>query len=96
MNPKKALDQKKADILASAARHGARSVRVFGSVARGEARDDSDLDLLVEMEEGRTLLDLIGLHQDLTDLLPCEVEVVTEADLSRHYRPRVLQEAVAL
>ncbi len=96
MNPKKILEKKKRAILASARRYGARNVRVFGSVARGEARDDSDLDLLVDMEKGRTFLDLIGLGQELSDLLRCQVDVVTEEDLSRHFRPRVLQEAVAL
>src|SRR3954464_839794 len=84
------------EILAIAARHGARSIRLFGSQARGEARPDSDIDLLVELEPGRSLLDLIAIKQDLEDVLGRSVDVVTEAGLSPHLRERVLAEAVAL
>ncbi len=90
------LQEKRAAIRAYAVRHGARNLRVFGSVARGEAKETSDLDLLVEMDQGRSLLDLIGLNQDLEDLLQCKVDVVTEEDVSPHFRRRVLQEAVPL
>lgn len=79
-----------------AARHGARRVRVFGSVARGDARPDSDLDLLVAMDDGRSLFDLIGLGQDLEELLGRRVDVVSEGGLSEHIRERVLAEAIAL
>ena len=64
-----------------AERRGARNIRVFGSVARGEAGPESDLDLLVEMEPGRSLLDHIALIQDLEEVLGCRVDVVTEAGL---------------
>jgi predicted nucleotidyltransferase len=84
------------DILTIAARHGARSVRVFGSVARGDARQDSDIDLLVELEPGRSLLDLIAIKQDLEDALLTTVDVVTEAGISPYLRQRVLDEAIAL
>jgi predicted nucleotidyltransferase len=81
------------DILRIAAQHGAHNVRVFGSMARGEARPDSDVDLLVEMEAGRSLLDLGGLLMDLQALLGCEVDVVTDKGLRDRIRVRVLQEA---
>jgi predicted nucleotidyltransferase len=60
-----------------AARHGARRVRIFGSVARGETHSESDLDLLVKLDPDRSLLDLIALKQDLEDLLGCQVDVLT-------------------
>lgn len=91
-----ALREKREEILQIAAKHGARKVRIFGSVARGEADALSDLDLLVEMEPGRSLLDLGGLLMDLQDLLGCRVDIVTEKGLRERIRNRVLREAVAL
>lgn len=79
-----------------AAAHGAGNVRVFGSVGRGEHDASSDLDLLVDMAEGRSLFDLIALSNDLEESLGVEVDVVTEASLSPYMRDRVLDEAVAL
>ncbi len=79
-----------------AAAHGARNVRIFGSTGRGEAREGSDLDLLVDMAKGRSLFDLIALSSDLEESLGIEVDVVTEASLSPYMRDRVLAEAVAL
>jgi predicted nucleotidyltransferase len=76
-----------------AARHGATNIRVFGSHARGEARPDSDLDLLVRMEKGRTLLDLIAVQQDVEDLLGIDVDVVSEGGLSPYLRDTILGEA---
>lgn len=90
------LGGKRDEILRVAARHGARRVRVFGSVARGEADEKSDIDFLVELEPGRTLFDLGGLLMDLRDLLGRDVDVVTERGLKTRIRTRVLQEAVAL
>jgi len=87
---------KREEILQIAEKHGARTVRIFGSVARGEADVASDLDLLVEMEPGRSLLDLGGLLMELQDLLGCRVDVVTEKGLRERIRDRVLKEAVAL
>ena len=87
---------KKKEILRIAAKHGARNVRIFGSVARGEARSDSDVDFLVDMEPGRTLLDMGGLLMDLRDLLGMEVDVVTEQGLKPRIRERVLKEAELL
>lgn len=76
-----------------AARHGATNIRVFGSHARGEAGPDSDLDLLVRMERGRTLLDLIAVQQDVEDLLGIDVDVVSEGGLSPYLRDTILGEA---
>ena len=90
------LKQKREDILRTAAEYGAYNVRVFGSVARSEADAESDIDLLVDMERGRSLLDLGGLLMDLQDLLGCNVDVVTEDGLRDRIRDRVLKEAVAL
>ena len=90
------LGEKKKEIREIAAKHGARNVRVFGSVARGEARPDSDVDFLVDMEPGRTLLDLGGLLMDLRDLLGRQVDVVIEHGLKPRIRDRVLKEAELL
>ncbi len=90
------LREKRVEILQIAAKHGARTIRVFGSVARGEEDEKSDLDLLVDMEEARSLLDLGGLLLELQDLLGCRVDVVTEKGLRERIRDRVLKEAVAL
>jgi hypothetical protein len=90
------LKDKREDILRIAARHGARNVRIFGSVARGEADDQSDIDILVEMEPGRSLFDLGGLLMDLQDLLGRKVDVVTEKGLRERVRERALKEAVPL
>lgn len=90
------LRSRREAILALAHRHGAGSVRVFGSAARGTRHPDSDLDLLVQMEPGRSLLDYIALQQDLEDLLGISVDVVTEKALHPHIRQHILDEAVAL
>ncbi len=96
MNLTELLNQKNKEVQKIARQHGARNLRVFGSVARGEAGEDSDLDLLVEMEPGRNLLDLVAIKQDLEELLGCKVDVVTEAAVSPYLRERVLNEAVRL
>jgi uncharacterized protein len=83
-------------VLRIAAAHGAHEVRVFGSAARGDATAESDLDLLVDLEPGRSLLDLIAIEQDLEDLLGRPVDVVTRKSLSPYIRDRVLAEAVPL
>ncbi len=90
------LRSKREDILRIAAKYGAYNVRIFGSVARGEADSESDIDLLVNMEPGRSLLDLCGLLIDLEELLGCKVDVVTEKGLRDRIRERVLKEAVTL
>ncbi|OPY39514.1 MAG: Nucleotidyltransferase domain protein [Methanoregulaceae archaeon PtaU1.Bin059] len=90
------LQEKREDILRIASRYGAGNVRVFGSVQRGEDTEGSDVDLLVDFEQGRSLLDQVGLIQDLEDLLGCRVDVITEAGLHWYIRDRVRKEAKAL
>jgi uncharacterized protein len=87
------LGLKRDEILAIAARHGARNLRVFGSVARGEDRPASDLDLLVDMETDRSLLDLVVLQQDLEALLHRNVDVVTDASVPQALRDRILADS---
>ena len=84
------------EILRIAARHGAQNVRVFGSVARGEETAASDVDFLVDMDAGRSLLDLVGWEQDLETLLGRAVDVLTEASLHPLLRERITAEAQAL
>ena len=88
------LGQKRQDVLRIAGTYGARRVRVFGSVARGEDDDQSDLDFLVDLDPGRSLLDLGGLQFELEALLGRPVDVVTESGLKARIRERVLREAV--
>jgi predicted nucleotidyltransferase len=88
--------RRRADIQRIAAEHGARNVRVFGSVARGEANSASDVDVLVGFEPGRSLLDLVGLAQALEDLLGCRVDVVSEGGIDPYLRDDILGEAVPL
>jgi predicted nucleotidyltransferase len=96
MRQKELLEAKREDILHLAKQYGAYNVRVFGSIVRGEADERSDIDLLVDMEAGRSLLDLGGLLMDLRDLLGWDVDVVTEQGLRRRIKDRVLKEAVPL
>lgn len=96
MDLRDVLTRKRDEIAKVAAIHGARNIRVFGSVARGEADEKSDIDFLVDMEQGRSLLDLGGLLMDLQDVLGRDVDVVTERGLNPRIRDRVLKEAVAL
>lgn len=96
MGVEELLKEKREAILRITAQHGARNVRVFGSVARGEADDRSDVDILVEMEKGRSLLDLAGLWRELNELLGIRVDVVTEKGLRDSIREQVLKEAVPL
>jgi len=84
------------DILKIAARHGARNVRIFGSVARGEADSKSDLDILVEFIPGATLLSHSAMIRELESLLKIKVDVVSDRGLRERIRDRVLSEAVPL
>ncbi|GAP12825.1 predicted nucleotidyltransferases [Longilinea arvoryzae] len=83
-------------ILALARKYGANNVRIFGSVARGEAHSGSDIDFLVDLEPGRSLFDLGGFLYELQSLLGIAVDVVTEKGLRQRFRDRVLKEAIPL
>lgn len=91
-----AILELRGDIRRITSAHGAGNVRVFGSTGRGEQGATSDLDLLVDMAEGRSLFDLIALSNDLEEALGVQVDVVTEASVSPYMRDRVLADAVAL
>ncbi len=90
------LRDKRQKILDTAAEYGASNVRIFGSVARGESSESSDIDFLVNMEKGRSLMDLGGLLVALQELLGTEVDVVTEKGLRPRIREDVLKEATPL
>lgn len=90
------IEEHRDEIFRIAERHGARNVRLFGSVARGEDDSSSDIDLLVDLEPGRGLLDLGGFLMDLRDFLKVQVDVATPTLLKPRIRERVLREAVAL
>lgn len=90
------LFEKREEILGIARKHGAHNLRLFGSVARGEADEASDIDLLVEMDPGRSLFDMGALLMELKELLGVEVDVVTPKGLKDRVRDRVLKEAVPL
>lgn len=91
------LRDRRDEIAQIGARYGVSNIRVFGSVARGEEAAGSDLDLLVDIERGRSLLDLAGFHLDIQDLLGCDVDLVTDGPhLRSRFRDRVRQEAVSL
>ena len=90
------LTIKRRDILDIASHYGAYNVRVFGSVARGDARNASDIDFLVDLQQGRSLFDLGGLLMDLQALLHRKVDVITPAGLRPRIRSRVIKEAIPL
>jgi predicted nucleotidyltransferase len=90
------LEQERERIERIARRFGARNVRVFGSRARGDASPASDVDLLVEMEPERSLLDLIGLEQELRGVLGVEIDVLTPDSISPYLRDQIEREAVPL
>lgn len=96
MEIEKIIVSHREEILATARKHGAYNVRIFGSVARGEQGPDSDIDFLVNLEPGRSLMDLARLLRDLQFLLGKNVDVVTEAGLRPRIRPQVLKDARAL
>jgi uncharacterized protein len=90
------LRKKRDEILRITSRYGAKNVRLFGSFAKGGVTESSDVDILVEMEPGCSLLDLVAIKQDLEDLLGRDVHVVTSASLSPYLRDEVLSEVVSL
>lgn len=96
MTLRETINQKRQDILNTAAMYGAYNVRLFGSAARGEDDASSDIDFLVDIESGRTLLDHAALVVALEDLLGRKVDVATERNLKDRIKPRVIQEAILL
>jgi len=88
--------EKRAEILRLAETHGARNVRVFGSVATGENRPDSDVDFLIDLEPGRTIFDVARLMGDLRDLLGAPVDVLESRSIHPYLHDRILDEAVVL
>jgi uncharacterized protein len=90
------LERHRSEILRVALAHGARNVRVFGSRARGEGGEQSDLDILVDLETGRTLLDLVRMKRELEELTHRDVDVVTDKGISPYLRDEILSQAVAL
>lgn len=96
MTLRETISKKRQDILNTAAMYGAYNVRLFGSAARGEDDAASDIDFLVDIEKGRTLLDHAALIVALEDLLGHRVDVATENSLKDRIRNRVLQEAIPL
>ena len=90
------LSEKREEILRIAAKYGARNVRVFGSAATGKLDEGSDVDILVDLDEGRSLLDLAGLMLELQELLGRPVDIGTAKGLKPRYRQRILSEAVPL
>ncbi|MCA9906402.1 MAG: nucleotidyltransferase family protein [Anaerolineae bacterium] len=90
------LRQKRVEILQLAEQHDAYNVRVFGSLARGEASAESDIDLLVSVRPHTSIFDLVGLWLELKDLLGCEVDLSTDEGLKDYVRPQVLKDAVPL
>jgi hypothetical protein len=93
MNPLELIKNKRDDILRLSTVHGAKNVRIFGSVARNEAGEESDIDFLVDLEPGRSLLDLGGLLVDLEQLLTRKVDIVTERGLHWYLRDKIINEA---
>lgn len=96
MNRRDVLKDKRKEILRIAERYGAKNVRIFGSVARGDVGPDSDVDFLVDLEPGRNLFDLGGFLYEVQELLGVSVDVVTENGLRDHVRPSVLRDAAPL
>ena len=96
MLTREALIQQREAILARATRHGASNVRIFGSVARGDPTPESDVDILIDLEAGRSLLDLGALVSDLEDLLGHPVDVALARSLRPRVRDEVLRDAVPL
>ncbi len=84
------------EIIDIASKYGARNVRIFGSRSRGPGGPQSDLDVLIDLDADRSLLDIVAIKQDLEDMLRIKVDVLTEASLSPYIRTHVLQEAVNL
>lgn len=96
MEMKLLREKSRSEILRLASLHGIAKVKIFGSVVRGEVSETSDVDFLVDMEEGRSLLDLIGFKYDVEELLGCKVDVLSSGGVSPYLKDRIFSEAVSL
>jgi predicted nucleotidyltransferase len=96
MLTRESLHRRRDEIIAVAQRYGAHDVRIFGSVARGDATNDSDVDLIVRLEPGRSLFDLGGLVMDLRDMLGVSVDIISEGSLRGRFGRIVANEVVDL
>ena len=92
----KLIEDNRRKIVAIAEKFGAENIRAFGSMMRGDAGSESDVDILVDMKEGSTLLDIIAIKQDIEELLHRKVDVVTKASISPYIREEVMNQAVNL
>jgi uncharacterized protein len=90
------LRQKRAEILAIADKYGATNIRIFGSVARGDDRPDSDIDILIDQQRRWSLFEHVGMMQDLEDLLNCKVDLATADALRAKIKDRIFKDAIAL
>ena len=93
MRPSEIIAARRDRVLAIAARRGAGNVRVFGSVARGEDREGSDVDLLIDVAPGTSLFEVVGLEQDIRDALGIDVDLCLEDELHPRLKARILAEA---
>ncbi|MDD2709064.1 MAG: nucleotidyltransferase family protein [Verrucomicrobiae bacterium] len=96
MSKKEIIQQHRDEIFNVARKYGVTSIKLFGSVARGEDADSSDVDFLVDMEPGRSLFDLGGFQIELQEIFHCKVDVVTEKGLHWFIRDRIQKEAMAI
>ncbi len=96
MTPLEKIKAHRQAILDIAKKYGASNIRIFGSVARGEAGPHSDFDFLIELEPGRSAFEIGGLLMDLQDLLGAKVDIVTDKGLNKHIKERVLKEAIGI
>lgn len=96
MMSKNILKKNRDKILSICKKYGAKDIRIFGSLARGDSNKKSDVDILVKMEAGRTLFDLVDLWQELEEVLNCKVDIITEGGVSPYLREKIFSEAIPL
>lgn len=96
MVTRQAVQSRRSEIVAIARRYGASDIRIFGSVARGDSTESSDLDLIVRFEPKRTLFDHGGLLMDLQELLGVKVDIIDEGGMRPRFREHAMREAIAL
>ncbi len=90
------MDEKIKEVVEMLKKHGAKEIKIFGSYVRDEAREDSDLDILVEFSERKSLLDLVGIEQELEEALGIKVDLLTRKSISPYLIDRIEKEAVVV